>query len=456
LSVRSAVYYQTKAALQSAKGTAATLGSIVNGGGWTRPKPIQRGGTMHTNQGEPFPSTVVPSTKGHTESEFGGKLTFNNLVLPFATMFGNVSTSANGTNGKLRNFQLGNGISITRTYLTLEFGDSSRAKKIIDWFGKALTISLSDESTDIKMPGMGGVRQDDTTPTSSPTSVTPSIINPSAFDVFLATSAAGLDTAEGTAQVETATVVGTIGSSGAGNATVVFTSAAVTGSPITLQVAVANNDTAAQVAAKIITALQADAYISAAFAIGGSSASIVATALVNAANDSSLNISIDNGTCSGLTTAATSANTTAGVAPNKFALPYMTELSIPDIVGLVYRMNSADTSYHDTVALAGIPSLKVETGDDDNEYGTLLPYIASGASLFWRMVAKGAVIAGAVTSRERFAIDIATKLPQAEEPGENQGAASNAFSLMGVHDPTWGKMLNIQLINSVAAITGTP
>jgi hypothetical protein len=116
----------------------------------------------------------------------------------------------------------------------------------------------------------------------------------------------------GTFQVETATVVGTI--TGSGNATVVVTAAGMAGSPITVPVAVLNTDTAAQVAGKIITALQANTVIAAFFTISsGGGATVVATTTVSAANDGTMNISVDNGTCTGLTAAPTSANTTAGV-----------------------------------------------------------------------------------------------------------------------------------------------
>ena len=128
----------------------------------------------------------------------------------------------------------------------------------------------------------------------------------------------------GVAQVETATAVGTI--TLAGNATVVVTAAGMTGSPKTISVAVALNDTAAQWAAKVRTALAADAAVAALFDVSGTSASIILTRKpvktytigmtsvpLYAANDSTLNISLDNGTCTGITTAATSANTTAGV-----------------------------------------------------------------------------------------------------------------------------------------------
>lgn len=121
-------------------------------------------------------------------------------------------------------------------------------------------------------------------------------------------------TDDGTPQVETATVAGTIGASGAGNVTVIITASGLTGSPKTIQVAVANNDTATIVAGKIRAALAADAIINAFFVVSGTGVFVVLTARVGAANDGTLNISIDNGTSTGLTPALTSANTTPGVA----------------------------------------------------------------------------------------------------------------------------------------------
>jgi len=117
----------------------------------------------------------------------------------------------------------------------------------------------------------------------------------------------------GTAQVETATVVGTITT--AGNATVIVTASGMTGTPVTLTVAVALNDTATLAAGKIRAAMALDAGIAAWFYIGGTGADIVLTRKTAAANDATVNISIANNTCAGITDDTTSADTTAGVAP---------------------------------------------------------------------------------------------------------------------------------------------
>jgi hypothetical protein len=125
---------------------------------------------------------------------------------------------------------------------------------------------------------------------------------------------ASLFAVNGQPQVETATVAGTIGGAGAGNISVVITAAGLAGSPLTVPVAVANNDTAAQVAGKIRTALGLVAAITALFSVGGSSDQVSLTRLIGAANDATLNIATSTGTATGLTAAPTSADTTPGIA----------------------------------------------------------------------------------------------------------------------------------------------
>tara|TARA_R110002094_G_scaffold188754_1_gene163855 strand:- start:222 stop:767 length:546 start_codon:yes stop_codon:yes gene_type:complete len=91
-----------------------------------------------------------------------------------------------------------------------------------------------------------------------------------------------------------------------------------------LSVAVATSDTATAWAAKVRTALAADVDVAAMFAVSGATTAVVLTRRhavtvptgtleIYSANDATLNISLDNGTSTGITTAATSANTTAGV-----------------------------------------------------------------------------------------------------------------------------------------------
>ena len=119
----------------------------------------------------------------------------------------------------------------------------------------------------------------------------------------------------GVSQLETATAAGTIGTSG--NATVIVTGDDITGSPLTLSVAVTNGDTAATWAGKVRTALNGNAAITSKYTVGGSTTAITLERTPARYNDPTLNISLANGTCTGITAAPTSANTTAGVNPSR-------------------------------------------------------------------------------------------------------------------------------------------
>lgn len=133
-------------------------------------------------------------------------------------------------------------------------------------------------------------------------------------------------------QVETATAAGTV--STAGNALVTVTTALLD-DPEAVDVPVELSDDASAIALAIRTALSANENIAAHFTVSGADAAVVLTAKEYAANDSTLNIAIDDGTgegaSEGVTTAATSTNTTPGVAVDaisvgwgdKFGLPYL-------------------------------------------------------------------------------------------------------------------------------------
>jgi len=171
----------------------------------------------------------------------------------------------------------------------------------------------------------------------------------------------------GNAQVETATAAGTI--TGTGNATVVVTSSGMTGSPLTVSVAVTSGDTASVWAGKVRTALAANATIADRFTISGTTTAIVLTRKplvtytlngssvpIYTANDATLNVSLDNGTCTGITTASTSANTTAAVATAGANAPDLdgTDFEGEPVGGLtalygVFAKNSASSAIAATV-----------------------------------------------------------------------------------------------------------
>lgn len=124
------------------------------------------------------------------------------------------------------------------------------------------------------------------------------------------TATIGRLTAAGTKQVETLTCVGT--TTGAGNINWSFTSADVTTSGLT---AVLSGDTPTQYAAKLATSLNANTSIAFRYIVTSSGADVIITKRQSEANDGTLALVTTNGSPSPGITGATSANTTAGVAP---------------------------------------------------------------------------------------------------------------------------------------------
>jgi hypothetical protein len=131
----------------------------------------------------------------------------------------------------------------------------------------------------------------------------------------------------GTKEVSTGTVVGTIDVSGAGNANVIVRGAHIAGSPLTIPVAVANSDSATAVAGKVRTAMNIVA-ITANYTISGTGAVITLTSKTELANDATLSVEVKNDTCTGLTD-ETGTVTTPGVAE-----------SDPNIVGYLLPFKS--------------------------------------------------------------------------------------------------------------------
>lgn len=121
----------------------------------------------------------------------------------------------------------------------------------------------------------------------------------------------------GTRQTLLAIAAGTV--SGAGNATLTLTNVGLPGSPLAVSVAVANGDTPAVWAAKARAALAANNVINNLWAVGGTDTVIRLTRRLQDggiahANDATANLAIATGTATGITAAASSTISPAGVA----------------------------------------------------------------------------------------------------------------------------------------------
>jgi predicted secreted protein len=145
----------------------------------------------------------------------------------------------------------------------------------------------------------------------------------------------------GSVQVETATLVGTI--SNPGDINFIITATGMTGSPLTLVITVANGN-ASSVAATVRTFLRNDATaaaVRALFEITGATDKVILTRKIPMANDGDLNMASDTGTATGLTTTASSANTTAGETLAAVA-------QISNLGGPGLALDTEDVTTHDS------------------------------------------------------------------------------------------------------------
>lgn len=116
-------------------------------------------------------------------------------------------------------------------------------------------------------------------------------------------------------QIESQTIVAAAGVTGDGIAESVVTAAGMAGSPVTVSVPVNTNmATADDVADAFREALGADPSVTSFFHIGGTGAEVQLIALDPAANDGTMNFTINTGTATGITNSALSSTVAAGVA----------------------------------------------------------------------------------------------------------------------------------------------
>lgn len=149
------------------------------------------------------------------------------------------------------------------------------------------------------------------------------VLNNSEDVAYLFVSDSG-EVRPGTAQIVTAEVVGTITTSG--DSEWVVTAGGMDNSPVTVVVALEEDDTAEVIAAKARTALAADEDVSSFFTvIPGDDEFVSLRAITPATNDETMNIAYADDTSEGLTDDATSTITVEGNDPATEGLPLSTD-----------------------------------------------------------------------------------------------------------------------------------
>lgn len=248
-------------------------------------------------------------------------------------------------------------------------------------------------------------------------------------------------------QVETATLAGTI--TGSGNATITVTANGMTNSPKAISVAVVDGDDASAIAGKIRVALAADVDVAAFFTVSGATTAVILTAKVKAANDATMNIAQIDGTSHGLTTAANSANTTAGAA----AVAQVETATVAETVdGVLTAGNVAIT-----VTAAGMTNspktIQVAAATNDNAAavaGKVRTALAADTDVNGFFVVSGATTAVILTARTKIANDATMNIASAD--GTTVGVAAAPTSA----NTTAGVLgtLQVETATVAGAITG--
>jgi hypothetical protein len=154
-------------------------------------------------------------------------------------------------------------------------------------------------------------------------------------------------------QSETATAAGTITNSG--NASVTVTAAALSGTPVTYSVPVVSGDTAATWAETVRTYLQGQTALTALYSVSGTDTTIVLTRLVAGSVDATLNIALADGTSTGVTTAASSSDTTSKLYLDAYVTP---KAQASSVVGRVLPLAKAagETAGSEATATPALPA----------------------------------------------------------------------------------------------------
>jgi hypothetical protein len=157
--------------------------------------PKSAGGHTFRGQGNKAPTLAVPPGRQWSEVSIAGELDYQSFPYIGCNFIKDVTPTTDGTNGKLWTFAFALTGSDAIKYYTVEVGSSIRAKKAIDAFGSALTLTLSDLESTISGTMILGKRTDDVTITAGPTSIQTAVVAPGRWDVKNAAAQADLTAA---------------------------------------------------------------------------------------------------------------------------------------------------------------------------------------------------------------------------------------------------------------------
>jgi hypothetical protein len=118
--------------------------------------------------------------------------------------------------------------------------------------------------------------------------------------------------------------------------------------------------------------------------------------------------------------------------------------------GMIWALNRSDTSYAASIEKKPDATASLVLGADPVGMGLLTP-MRAGATRFLRIDSLSPTMAGGAFPY-RFQADMAVKILNPGQKGEEDGLLTQPWDFRIVHDPTWGQAMKFTLVTSIASL----
>lgn len=144
--------------------------------------------------------------------------------------------------------------------------------------------------------------------------------------------------------------------------------------------------------------------------------------------------------------------TSAGLGTTKLTRALTANIKVSDRFGPVWVLNSANSSFVSTIETEPSAEVTVMVEADSQGMG-LLTDMRSTTTKFLRISATSADNAGnSGTNKYKFQWDAAVKVKDVGEFSDEDGIYAIEWTFDMIHDPTWGKAMTVECVNSVSAL----
>lgn len=450
MSVNPTVFKGASIGLQPSLNTGVPADIKLLAPGFGRITPHATGGYMFTGAGNRIPSANVPPGMKWSDWPFEGPMDFIGMLYVLASGLGLPTPSAVGAAGWAWDFYIPLSSAITRQFLTYENGNSTSAEKAINAFANSFVFNASKATQSYSGVMMGGKKQRSITMTLAPDEVTPKIIPPQNFNLYIGSTKAALDTAVSTDNKfpiplsvvftipDLAGMLGRMNSDedsffATPEKAVIPTWALKCSDDADFDAFAALLDTGG----KQFFALRATGDVINAGTLQVETATVVGT--ITLAGNVSVIVTAANMTGSPITTLVNVAlNDTASQVAGKIrtALGFVTAITNEFTVG---GTGATVTLTRRSPALANDATLNIAT---DNGTSTGLTPAATSAN----------TTAGVAAGVEELRIDFCGAVIEPETPDEEEGAATNTITFQNLYDSAFGRSFNIRLVNTIPSL----